>query len=102
MELNQFNNEEIVFMYIRNNETLTVVENIIKEKKATETIEILDYGIISVSRTLTDSDVQEILDGDYYKNLVNLNAKLEPIAQMIEDVDPKMYERVKKSLNLIL
>lgn len=101
MKLNELNNEEIVFLYIRNHETLSVVENIIKEKMATETIEILDYGIISVSRTLTDEDVKEIQDGDYYKNLININEKLEPIAQMIEDVDPDMYERVKKSLNVI-
>lgn len=101
MKLNELNNEEIIFLYIRNYESLSVMKNIIKEKMATETIEILDYGIISVSRTLTDEDVKEIQDGDYYKNLININEKLEPIAQMIEDVDPDMYERVKKSLNVI-
>jgi len=101
MKLNELNNEEIIFLYIRNYESLSVMKNIIKEKMATETIEILDYGIISVSRTLTDEDVKEIKDGDYYKNLININEKLEPIAQIIEDVDPDMYERVKKSLNVI-
>lgn len=101
MNLNELSNEQIVFLYLRNNETLIALTTMIEKKIATETIEILDQGVISVSTILNDEDVKTIEEGDYYKNVVAINEKLEPIAQLIEDVDPTMYQRVKNCLNQI-
>jgi len=78
MTINEFNNEEVLFMYFTNK------------------IDLDSYQHVN------DQDVDEILQTDHYKYCVAVHEKLHPIVELIEEVNPDLYAKVQESFNKIL
>jgi len=48
---------------------------------------------------LFEEELVEIKNSDHYKYVLNLHEKLEPIATIIGEVDPKLYDEVEEVVN---
>lgn len=56
-------------------------------------------GIGMIVKEVPKEHVEKFKDSTYYKTLVNIIAKLEPVANLIEDCDEEIKEFAKKLKN---
>ena len=95
MSINELNNEEVLFLYFTNRKWIDTYEDMFKHKSIIDTMEILDFGRISVTKYIYDESIDEMQDSSHYKYSFDINEKLEPVAHMIEDIDPNLFDKVK-------
>ena len=101
MNLNELDNEEVLFMYFNNRKWLDDYEDIFEHKSIIDTIDILDFGNVSVTRYLSDEDVDKIKETKHYAYALMIDQKLAPIAEMIEDIDSNLFNKMKDTCNNI-
>lgn len=101
MSINELSNEEVLFMYFSNRKWLTTYEEIFEHKSTEETLEILDFGRVTVTRYIADEDVEKLKESKHYKYAIGIQEKLGPIVDMIEDIDISLYEKVKTCFDKI-
>jgi hypothetical protein len=95
MNLNELDNEEVLFMYFGNRKWLDEYEDIFKHKSIIDTIDILDFGNVSVTRYITDEDIDKIKESKHYTYALMIDEKLSPIADMIGDIDSNLFNKIK-------
>jgi len=93
MTINELTNEEVLFMYFENHNWLTRYQSIIKEKVIVDQMNIIG---------LTEIRVTEKLEAPHYKMCVSVHEKLHPIVELIEEVNPELYNKVQLYFTEIL
>lgn len=101
MNLNELDNEEVLFMYFSNRKWLEEYEDIFKHKNVVDAIDILDFGNVSVTRYLSDEEIDKMKETKHYAYVVMIDEKLAPIAEMIEDIDSNLFNKIKDTCNNI-
>jgi hypothetical protein len=95
MNINELNNEEVLFLYFSNRKWVETYEDIFEHKNIEDVLDILDFGQVRVTRYLQDEDIDEMVTRDHYKYCMSINQKLGPIADIIEEADSVLYNQVK-------
>ena len=95
MSINELSNEEVLFLYFTNHNRLEDYQNIIGEKQVTDTLGILDYGAVTVTRFLVDEDIVNIEKSGSFRLTNLIHEKLSPLVELIEDADPELFMEVK-------
>ncbi len=95
MSINELENEEVLFLYFTNRKWLEMYESMFKDLTYQDSLDILDYGRITVTKFITEEELAEMKESDHYKYSLLINSKLEPIVSLIEDVDSSLYTKVK-------
>jgi hypothetical protein len=99
MNLNELTNDELLFVYFSNKSLYDLYETVLADKKYESVIDMFDMGSIIVKNTLFEEELIEIISSDHYVSVVNLHEKLQPIAQIIGEVDSKLYDKVEEVVN---
>lgn len=99
MNLNELSNKELLFVYFSNKSTYDLYQTVIADKKYESIVDMFDMGSIIIKNTLFDEEIVEIQNSDHYTYVASLNEKLEPIATIIGEVDPKLYDEVEGVVN---
>lgn len=94
MKLSELTNEEVLFMYFSNRKWLDVYEDIFKYKELNDRLDILDVGFVTVTQKLEDSDIERISESRHYKLASNVEIKLYPLVDMIQEADADLYNSV--------
>ena len=97
MSINELSNEEVLYLYFHNLYRLEDYQNIISERKVIDTISILDFGAVTVTRLLLDEDVADLEKSNTFRLTNVIHEKLNPLAELIEDADPELFKKVKLS-----
>ena len=100
MNLNELSNKELLFVYFSNKSIYDLYETVMAEKKYESIVDMFDMGSIIIKNTLFDEEIIEIQNSEHYLYVANLNSKLEPIATIIGEVDPKLYNEVEEVVNM--
>lgn len=96
MEHFGLNNEEIIFLY---KTILLEIDryNLIVEKRGIyNELEVPEMGFISVFKVLNDETIDEILESPHFKFCIQIEKRLAPVVDMIEDSLPEEYEKIDK------
>jgi len=102
MELHGLTNEEIVFLYKSNERWINTYNIIIEKKGMYNELEIPQMGYISVFKEMADEDIDEMMESAHYKYCVEIQTKLEPVIDMIQESLPDIYEKVENAFkNLV-
>jgi hypothetical protein len=65
-------------------------------------LEIPQMGYISVFKEMADEDIDEMMESAHYKYCVEIQTKLEPVIDMIQESLPEIYEKVENAFkNLV-
>lgn len=102
MTINEFNNEEVLFMYFTNKIDLDSYQHVVDTRTVIDIMDIIGLTEIKITEKLNDQDIDEILQTDHYKYCVAVHEKLHPIVELIEEVNPDLYTKVQESFNKIL
>jgi hypothetical protein len=95
MNINELNNEEVLFLYFSNRKWVDTYDDIFEHKSIEDRLEILDFGQVTVTRYLHEEDIDEMVKRDHYKYCTGINDKLAPIVDIIEEADSVLYKSVK-------
>lgn len=95
MSINELSNEEVLYLYFNNLYRLEDYQNIISEKKVVDTISILDFGAVTVTRLLLEEDITDLEKSGSFRLTNLIHEKLSPLAELIEDADPELFKEVK-------
>lgn len=95
MSINELSNEEVLYLYFNNLHRLEDYQNIISEKQVVDTISILDFGAVTVTRLLVDEDITDLEKSGSFRLTNLIHEKLSPLAELIEDADPELFKEVK-------
>ena len=101
MSINELSNEEVLFMYFSNRKWLTTYEEIFEYKSMEETLEILDFGKVTVTKYIGEDELERLKESEHYLYALSIQKKLGPIVDMIEDIDTSLYEKVKTCFDKI-
>lgn len=101
MSINELSNEEVLFIYFSNRKWLNTYEDIFQYKNVEETLEILDFGKVTVTKYMTDEEIEKLKESEHYHYATNIQEKLGPVVDMIEDIDSNLYEKVKQCFSKI-
>lgn len=96
MELHGLTNEEILFIYKSNELKINTYNLIIEKKGVYNELEVPELGFISVFRTMNEEDLEELLESPHFKMCIQIQEKLEPVVDIIQETLPEEYERIDK------
>lgn len=95
MNLNELSNAQVLFLYFTNKSLYDSYTQIIEEKMYKSSLELFDMGSIVINHSLHEEDIKELEDSDHFRYLTELDLLLEPIASLIEEVDPDLFNDIK-------
>jgi hypothetical protein len=95
MELHGLTNEEIVFIYKINQKSIDTYNLIVEKQGIYEELEIPEMGYISVFKKMNDEDIEIMMESEHYKMCLQIENKLAPIVDMIEETLPDVYNKVE-------
>lgn len=95
MELHGLTNEEIVFIYKINQKSIDTYNLIVEKQGIYEELEIPEMGYISVFKKMNDEDIEIMMESEHYKMCLQIEEKLAPIVDMIEETLPDVYNKVE-------
>jgi hypothetical protein len=90
-------NEQLVFIYFSLNSVKMRYDEVLGKGQITQMIMAMG-GIQAVSH-ISEDIIQDLANSDHYSMLKDTVAKLEPIYELILDVEPDMVARVKKTFD---
>ena len=96
----QLSNENIVFLYLENVETLSQYEKIIKNKGIKTEVELPIFGKQTHFHPVDEKILLNIKESRLLKHLKEIDVVLEPIALLIKDSDPNLFQQVEDSINV--
>lgn len=99
MSYHGLSNEEIIFLYLHNKKQLEHLSEIL-DTGSIETTLSIGIGTMTAMKLLDEDQVEYLKSHALYQYLVSIHSKLEPIVDMIRDVDPDTYQSVEESFNL--
>lgn len=96
MDFQGLNNEQLIFIYLENKTQLDYFEDIIENEGIVTEIELPLFGSSVHIHKITEELLTNIDTSELVKYLRNINDVLEPIVNLIKEVDLPMYEKVEK------
>lgn len=94
MKLSELTNEEVLFMYFSNRKWLDVYDDMFQYRELVDRLDILDFGFVTVTQKLEDSDIERIKESQHYKLASSVEIKLYPLVDMIQEADADLYNSV--------
>lgn len=91
-------NEQIVFIYLSLKAVNERYDEVFGKGQITQLV--LGMGQTLVSASLGDEIIADLKQSDHYKLLSETVSKLEPIYELIADVEPDMVNKVKEIFKL--
>ena len=95
MSINELSNEQVLFLYFTNRKWIEIYHEVSEDRKIIDTLDILDFGNVTVTRFLNDEDITSMETSDHFRLTNVINDKLGPLVDLIEDADPELFEKVK-------
>lgn len=89
MSYNNLTNEEIVFLYYVSSSVVIQYEETFAEKSITQTLPT-ELGSVEVTLGLPEDFIDEIMKSKHYTLMKEVNKKLKPIYELIQDVEPEI------------
>lgn len=103
MSINELSNEELLYCYFSNKEKLDQYKAIFEVGGIEDIVDILEIGRITIFNKYDQEALEELLDDPHYIGVTSINDKLEPIADMIGDTDPELFNRIQEAfLNSVI
>jgi len=96
MELHGLTNEEILFVYMSNKKRIETYSLILEKRGIYNELEIPEVGYISVFRNMNEEDLADMLESPHYKICLQIQDKLEPIVDMIQENLPEEYKKISE------
>lgn len=90
-------NEQIVFIYLRLKKYADYVSELVMEGYVNREINI-DFDEINIQTSVTDEDLNTILDIPLVKIYLGIEETLKPTVELIKESDPETYYRIEKIL----
>lgn len=91
-------NEQLVFIYFSLNSVKMRYDEVLGKGQITQMI--MSMGGIETTSHISQEIVNDLATSDHYAMLKDTVAKLEPIYELILDVEPDMVAKVKKTFDL--
>ena len=91
MKFQELTNEEIVFIYLRQEKFIEVHNDLIKQG---EELMQLSPSELDMGDELLIKNLTRMKQSEHIKLLDSINNKLYPIVDLIEDADPRLYQRI--------
>lgn len=99
MAFHDLSNENIVFLYLENKESLKQFEKVINDKGIRTEINIPLFGKQTHVHAIDDTILSEMKSSESLKQIREINKVLEPIVLLIEGSDPDLYKRIEDGIN---
>lgn len=99
MAFHDLSNENIVFLYLENKESLKQFEKVINDKGIRTEIELPLFGKQTHIHPITDEILSDMINSETLKQIKQINKVLEPIVLLIEGSDPDLYKRIEDGIN---
>jgi hypothetical protein len=87
-------NEQIVFIYLSLRTVNDRYEEVFGKGQITQMV--LGMGNTLVSSKLQDEIINDLKKSEHYKMLAETVIALQPIFELIQDVEPEMVDRIKE------
>jgi len=99
MAFHDLSNENIVFLYLENKESLKQFEKVIKDKGIKTEINLPIFGKHTHIHPISEDILTEMSNSQSLKQIREINKVLEPIVLLIEGSDPDLYKRIEDGIN---
>jgi hypothetical protein len=91
-------NEQLVFIYFSLNAVKMRYDEVLGKGKITQMI--MAMGGIETTSHISPEIIHDLANSEHYSMLKDTVAKLEPIYELILDVEPDMVARIKKTFDV--
>lgn len=91
-------NEQLVFIYFSLNSVKLRYDEVLGKGEITQMI--MAMGGIQTTSHISQEIIQDLAQSEHYSMLKDAVAKLEPIYELIRDVEPDMVARIKKTFDI--
>lgn len=95
--LGGLSNEQIVFIYLRLKKYSDYVNELVLDGYTTQKL-IIGFGDMQTETTITDEDLDVILNIPIVSMYMSIEKSLSPIVEIIKESDPEMYERISEMI----
>ena len=95
--LGGLSNEQIVFIYLRLKKYSDYVNELVLDGYTTQKL-VIGFGDMQTETTITDEDLDVILNIPIVSMYMSIEKSLAPIVEIIKESDPEMYERVSEMI----
>lgn len=95
--LGGLSNEQIVFIYLRLKKYSDYVNELVLDGYTTQKL-VIGFGDMQTETTITDEDLDVILNIPIVSMYMSIEKSLSPIVEIIKESDPEMYERVSEMI----
>jgi hypothetical protein len=87
-------NEQLVFIYFSLNTVKLRYDDVLGKGEITQII--MSLGGIETTSHISEDIVNDLAESEHYRMLKDTVDKLQPIYELIADVEPEMVEKIKK------
>ena len=95
--LGGLSNEQIVFIYLRLKKYSDYVNEIVLDGYTTQKL-VIGFGDMQTETTITDDDLDVILNIPIVSMYMSIEKSLAPIVDIIKESDPDLYDRVNEMI----
>ena len=95
--LGGLSNEQIVFIYLRLKKYSDYVNELVLDGYTTQKL-VIGFGDMQTETTITDDDLDVILNIPIVSMYMSIEKSLAPIVEIIKESDPEMYERISEMI----
>ena len=95
--LGGLSNEQIVFIYLRLKKYSDYVNELVLDGYTTQKL-VIGFGDMQTETTITDDDLNVILNIPIVSMYMSIEKSLAPIVEIIKESDPEMYERISEMI----
>lgn len=90
-------NAEVIFVYLSNKKFLDGYAAIFEKGGVESVVDLSESAYVVGFKEMTDKDLMELLEDAHYLYCQSVNAKLEPIVELIREELPELYDKVLDS-----
>jgi hypothetical protein len=95
--LGGLSNEQIVFIYLRLKKYSDYVNELVLDGYTTQKL-VIGFGDMQTETTITDDDLDVILNIPIVSMYMSIEKSLAPIVDIIKESDPDLYDRVNEMI----
>jgi hypothetical protein len=95
--LGGLSNEQIVFIYLRLKKYSDYVNELVLDGYTTQKL-VIGFGDMQTETTITDDDLDVILNIPIVSMYMSIEKSLAPIVDIIKESDPNLYDRVNEMI----
>ena len=95
MELHGVTNEEIIFIYEFSQKSVLSYFLVVEKEGIYDVLELPGLGYTSVFQFMSVEVIEVMLGSEHYLMCLQIENKLAPVVDMIEETLPEVYEKVE-------